>query len=265
IGYDILPCTDGDTVIETLPLKDVPHLSEFIAGIADKNIKIITKKDLSKIHGYAVRIENEINTIYLFKKNTPKRLLEKDKIAYFFGAEGQFSEIDDQIITIEKIFDAAVLIPNPKNPAKITKIDTENFWLSDVYIFFHYPFESFFDFKEAFSLVIENNRGYLEETKLVDSVDNLVSYCGDNARLIKKLARIVTAKQLDATKIEKLKEVALNYKLNVKFSKKDGEESEKLTVENDTIREVLHLLDDDYGKSEIRNQKCLMITKNEIH
>jgi hypothetical protein len=258
IGYDILPCIDEDAVIETLPLQHVPHLLDFITGITNRGIKLITKKDLSKIHGYIVRIENEINTIYLFKKNTPKRLLEKGKIAYFFGDEGQFSIIDEQIITIEKIFDAAVLIPNPKDPLKLTTDDQANFYLADVYIFYHSPFETFFDFKELFYSKIETNRDYLGESNLIDSVETLIDSCKSDTKKIKKLARIITEKKLNTLDINKIKMFAEKH-TNVKFS-----DDNKMKVTTENIWEVLHLLNDDYGKSEITDRRYKMGSKSEI-
>jgi hypothetical protein len=264
VNYDILPSHET-TVVETLPFKEVPHLSDFTASLADQNLPIITDKDISKVNGYILRIENEDNTIYLFKHNTPKELLEKGKMQFIFNKdEGRFSSLDETIFALEKIYDAALLLPNFKRAGAPSPKERENYENTPVYIFEHSSFEVLFGFKEYFLERIQSNQKYLDDVGLVDSAETLIKCCGEDGRLIKKLARILQAKQLDSMNVEKLKEVAKDYCPKVKFLKGLKDKNEKITVENDTIREILHLLDDDYAKSEIRNKKCLMISKSEI-
>ena len=80
INYGILSGFDRVTV-EKILVDDVPHLLGLLRSIANPNLDLVTDNDLEHIWGYVVRIENLPKTLFLFKKYTPQKLLEKGKIA----------------------------------------------------------------------------------------------------------------------------------------------------------------------------------------
>lgn len=256
-NYNILPASD-EKIIETLPLKEVPHLLEFVDALSNKDLKMITDVDFSKTTGYIVRIENKSNTIYLFKRHTSNELLDKGKSSLVWGKEGSFSRIEDNIITIAKTYDAALLVPTPKTKDNFTTEEKLEFESSLVYIFEHSQFEYLFGFKEYFSSEITVNKMYLEESKLVESEETLIQCCGDDARRIRKLARILKNKGLHLLKLERIQSVISEWGLPVEFSKDN-----KMVVTQENIGQILHLLDDDFSKSEITDKLYKMYSKQE--
>ena len=148
-NYNILPASD-EKIIETLGLKEVPHLLEFIDALSNKDLKIITDADFSKTTGYIVRIENKNNTIYLFKRHTSDELLDKGKSSLIWGNEGSFSRVKDNIVTIAKTYDAALLVPIPKTKDNFTTGEKLEFESSLVYIFEHSQFDMYLDLKNIF-------------------------------------------------------------------------------------------------------------------
>jgi len=242
IQYGVISHSDR-TVVETIPHEDVPYLSDMLSEIArppDENI--LAEEDFSHIWGYIVRIECQNSTLFLFRKYTPKKLLEKGKLACIIRRD-QFEKLDDQIITLDSSYDAALLLKaqDPSRPAQQQP---------DMLIFCRSWFESFFSFVDVYRHEVEDNQAYLDEKGILENAAQMVQTCCSDSRAIKKLARILHNRQLDSLDLPKIRTVIRDYNLPVSLNHEG-----KLQVSQEHIWVILRILDDDYVKSEITDTK----------
>ena len=101
IEYGILFQSDR-FIVETIDYQCVPFLTNILTKIAqppDENF--ISENDYPHIWGYVVRIENADKTVFLFRKYTPKKLLEKDKLSCVIDRTGQFAKLSGQAIALD--------------------------------------------------------------------------------------------------------------------------------------------------------------------
>lgn len=243
IEYGILSGFDRVTV-EKISSDDVPYLSNILHSIANPDLNLVTDDDLEHIWGYIVRIENLPKTLFLFKKYTPQRLLEKGKIPCSVQ-DGHFKKFNDQIITIDSSYDAALLIMS--QPTVSTSPSPQ---LLSVFVWSRSSFESLFSFVEIYKAEVETNKKYLVDKSLLNDVNALIDDCINDGRKIRKLARIIKNDQLQSITNEKIKKVVRDYNLDITFDK-----SGKMEFSPEKIWDVLRIFDDDYVKSEITDNK----------
>ncbi len=236
--YGILPYSDR-TLVEFISKKEVPYLPQIILDVSSPNSNIITEKDFKKVYGYIVKIEEKGATIFLFRKYTPKKLLEKGKItALFYGDEGKFKKIEENVIALDSIYDAALMLQG-------TSGGEEN-----VFIFNRSKFESMFSFVDVYQGELAQKKEYLKEKEFLEDAEEFIKYCIDDARKLKKFARILKSGQLDKMDTDKIKKVSEDYYLDVEF-----DEQGKLKVTKDNIWIILRIFDDDYLHSDVTDTK----------
>lgn len=101
-------------------------------------------------------MQNGNNTLLLFKRYSPQKLLEKGKLFFILDTDG-FERLNQDIATLDERIDALALIENG--------MDYSN---STVFILNRSKFESFFSFVDFYIEEINNNRIILANQQLVD-------------------------------------------------------------------------------------------------
>lgn len=241
LDYDILSFSERD-YIEIIKKEDVPYLSGMMISTADPKLDTIGEDHFDKIWGYMVRIENKDEILFLFKKYTPKKLLEKGKIP-MVCRQGHFEKLESQIVAIEDNYDAALLIKENRKD----RIAAEPFMLL---IFNKSQFESLFSFMEFYKKVVEDKFNYIKDKALFDDTGKLIKCCQNDARKIRKLARIINNGLFESMNLDKIKANAEAFNLKIEF---DGDW--KIKINELQIWEILKILDDDYVKSEITDHR----------
>lgn len=242
ISYGVISQSDR-RIVETIPLQDVPYLNHILNALSlppDENL--LTTEDFPKIWGYIVKINCQNNTLVLFRKYSPKKLLEKGKIACIIRSD-QFEKLNDQVITLDSSYDAAILLPNNESENQ-TRIDPS------VIIFNRTWFESFFSFIDVYRQEVDANQGYLNEQDLIDNVAEMTQICSSDSRAIRKLAKILHNRYLDSLNPTRIREVIRDYSLPVVIN-----DQGKIQVSHDHLWIILRILNDDYVKSEITDVK----------
>ncbi|ACL16002.1 DUF4868 domain-containing protein [Methanosphaerula palustris] len=241
IDYGILSDFDRVT-IEKISTDEVPYLYDILRSMANPNLDLVTDEDLEQVWGYVVRIECFTKTLFLFKKYTPNKLLVKGK-KLLRMQDGQFTNLNTQIITIDSSYDAVLLIESSTEISQ--KIPS-----SDVFVLSRASFESFFSFVEIYKSEVEANKKYLIEKSLLNNVTLLIENCINDGRKIRKLARIIKNDQLQSITIEKIKKMVQDYNLDIYF-----DATGKIEFTPEKIWVFLRIFDDDYVKSEITDIK----------
>lgn len=233
--YGVIFSSDS-LVIDYINKDDVSFLGDMIEDISDPHLDIIPDDEFTRIHGYIVRIEVGNGALFLFRKYASKKLLEKDKIAAFIG-DGQLNKVEKAIIALDRIYDATLLMKGDSISSK-------------VFILNRSKFESFFSFIEIYSKEIEDNKEDLERIKLIENVNEFISFCASDSRKIKKLAQILRDGKADNIDRDKIKRITTEFRLNIEFTD-DG----KLKPTKENIWVVLRILNDDYLKSDVTGSK----------
>ena len=151
IEYGILSQSDR-YVVETIAYQSVPFLTDILTKIAQPvHDNLISDNDYPHVWGYVVRIENHDKTVFLFRKYTPKKLLEKDILACVIDRSGQFAKLTGQAIALDAHYDAALLLQaqTPGTPDQS----------SNIIIFSRGSFESLFSFVEEYRHQVQVNQG----------------------------------------------------------------------------------------------------------
>jgi hypothetical protein len=250
IDYGILTQSDR-CIVETVDYQCVPYLTEILTKIAQpvQDDNFISADIYPKIWGYIVRIENGNKTLFLFRKYTPKKLLEKDKIACVIDREGQFSKLNGQAIAFDAYYDAALLLQEqtPSSQPEISKI----------FIFSHGAFESLFSYVDEYRRQIEINQDHLQEKAILENILPLVETCSADTRALKKLAKILVNRSFDPLTSTKIEETIRDFNLPADILNRDR----KIQVSIENIWIILRILDDDYGESKATGNKYEMRSK----
>lgn len=247
IEYGILSQSDR-YIVETIDYQCVPFLSNILAKIARPNENLISEDDYPHIWGYVVRIENADKTVFLFRKYTPKKLLEKDKLSCVIDRTGQFAKLSGQAIALDAHYDAALLIRAhaPGSPEQA----------SNVFILSHGAFESLFSFVDEYRRQVDSNQDYLRGKEILEDVSQIVEICCADTRALKKLARILHDRPFDLLNPAKIRETIQDYNLPVTVN-----EAGKIQINQEYIWDILRILDDDYGESKATGNKYEMRSK----
>jgi hypothetical protein len=241
IPYGVLSHSDRTTV-ETIDYKCVPFLGDMLGEIAQPvDGNLLMDKDFSRVWGYIVRIENDNKTVFLFRKYTPKKLLDKGKFSCLIHS-GQFEKLNDQIISLDSYYDAALLLEAQE------MTDPEQ--TSEMFIFYRPSFESLFSFVDVYQHEVEARKNVLNEKGIIEDVSQLVETCCTDGRAIKKLARILLNGQLDSLNPENIRATIHDYDLPVTLDNEG-----KIKVSKDHLWVILRILNDDYVLSEATGSK----------
>jgi hypothetical protein len=238
--YGIVLSSDR-VCVETINKDDVPYLSQLIIQVSNPNLEVFSDDKTNKIFGYIIKIENANKTLFLFRKHTPRKLLEKGKIAMILREGGVFEKLS-QVMTIDEVYDAAIVLGEGIEP--------------QVFIFNVSKFESIFSFVEFYEKEIEDKKEEIAGKDVLDDVDTFINSCKGDAKKIKKLARIFKSEEFALMNKAKIKAIVDEYDLNLAF---DG--SGKIVVNKDNIWTILSILDDDHVHSKATDTKYVARSK----
>lgn len=248
IEYGILLQSDR-RLVETIDYRCVPFLVGILEKIAQPvDGNLISDDDYPHVWGYVVRVELINKTVFLFRKYTPKKLLEKDKLACVIDRHGQFAKLSDQAIALDSHYDAALLLESREQNAPDEP--------SLVYIFNHGSFESLFSFVEEYRQEIEGNQKQLGNMEILEDISQLIETCIADTRALRKLAKILVTRSYSSLTSDKIRETVHDYNLSVTLNT-DG----KIMVTGENIWEILRILNDDYGESKATGNKYEMRAK----
>lgn len=242
INYGALLTSDQD-FIEIITVAEVPHLLQLINDSGESDLELINYEQFEKVWGYMLKIEKHNKCLILLKKSNASRLLKKDTKAYFFR-DGQFDSLESHIITLERDFDAALLIE--------TELDGEQ----EVLILNRTLFEAFFSFNEIYEKEVMDRIEIIEGKSLFDNTSSLIEICKKDARKIRKLAKAVKSQYFESINLANIGTSTTNYHLEIVFAG-DG----KIRVVDSNIWAILRLLDDDCVSSEVTGNKYLAHSK----
>ncbi len=237
--YGIVPFSDR-ACVETINKDEVPYLPQLITQVSNPNLEAFRDDKVNKIFGYIIKMENENKTLFLFRKHTPKKLLEKGKIAMIFRGGG-FEKLS-QVMTIDEVYDAAILLGEGIEP--------------QVFIFNAPKFESIFSFVEFYEKELEVKKEEIGRKDFLDDVDVFINSCKGDAKKIKKLARILKSEEFARMSKEKIKAIVDDYGLNLEFDARG-----KIVVNIDNIWTILRILDDDHVHSKATDTKYVARSK----
>jgi SAM-dependent methyltransferase len=182
--------------------------------------------------------EYENKTLFLFRKHSPKKLLEKGIIPMLFR-EGGFERLNSQIMAIDEEYDASLLLEDGIDPSQ-----------SKVLIFKRSRFESVFSFVDVYEKEADNKKDDIIAKEFLDNVDGFIDHCKGDGRAIKKLARILKNGGFARMNKEKINTVVREYNLALEF-----DAGGKIIASKENVWIVLRILDDDYVRSDITETK----------
>ncbi len=235
--YGVISSSDR-LCVETITKNDVPHLSDLITQVSNPNLEVFNDTKTNKIFGYIVKIEYDDKTLFLFRKHSPKRLLEKGIITMLFR-DGGFERLNSQIMAIDEEYDASLLLEDGIDPSQ-----------SKVLIFKRSRFESVFSFVDVYEKEADNKKDEIVSKEFLCNVDGFIDYCKGDGRAIKKLARILKNGGFGRMSKEKINTVVGDYNLALEF-----DAGGKIIVSKENIWTVLRILDDDYVRSDVTETK----------
>ncbi len=242
IEYGILPASDRHT-IEFICSTEVPYLTDLLLQLARCDLDIILDDNYSSVLGYIVKIEDRGSTLYLFKKSTPRKLLQKGRIVAMVK-KGSFSKVDEHILTIEGSYDVAFLQPEvtPEGPPLP---------LNPVFVFSRQNFETFFNYKEHYRQAISEYQFKLEGIDFICDLQSVVTYCSQHGLMVRKLARILENRSFDPNTYSRQRLLEQLQRYGVELQRNaDGDA--KISQKNMWI--ALRLLDDDYLTSDLTGE-----------
>ncbi|RPI16909.1 MAG: DUF4868 domain-containing protein [Ignavibacteriae bacterium] len=208
------PITDDIKRIYTYKSREI---SSFSNGILDKfedgvNIPEVQSLDeiKNKLWAYCISINFSKNdNILCFKKISSSKVytdelsFKEKMLCWFDKNSSRLEKIDKEIINFDRNIDFV-------------------FYNGIYYIFQKSLFESTVGIEDEILEIADQVVEELENSKLFDGLDLLKEKLNTNSNLRKRIAAITKTsdyKQLDKTRIKKMKEVCDNLHLNLKFNK----------------------------------------------
>ena len=251
--YPYTPTTKIDRVhVEYISLEDIPNFEKIATELNRVDLQFFDLTNAKKIIGYIVKIPISIEGAFegellFIKKYTVKGLLERGRLNMIFhGDESRFTLFTDDIVAIDKRFDAVLLTGN-----HFSNNGSGDYNVG--YIFNKSQFESFFRFIETYTQEVDTKKNDLLKTEIIDSdnLEQLVQYCEGDLRKIRKLAKALKDGHYKKLNYQKMVAIKEKYKLEDLTFTEDG----KIVVTPQNIWTVLKLLSDDYLTSEITGNK----------
>ena len=236
IEYGAIPYSDR-VHVEKINKNEVPYLSQLLIEVSN-SVEVFEDTRTNKIFGYIVKIENGNNALFLFRKYTPKKLVEKGKLSMIFN-KGIFQRLNYTIMAIDEVYDAALLLKEGDDQSQV-----------QVFIFNRSQFESMFSFVDFYEKEVDGRKKEIDDKDLLNDIDVFIDFCKNDSRMIKKFARILKNGEFSKMSKNDIKDVVDEYKLDLEF-----DDSGKVVVNKDNIWTILRILDDDYVRSEITDTK----------
>jgi hypothetical protein len=230
--YQVLPYSDK-THIETISKDDVPFLNNIILQISNQSIDKFDDKKTSKIHGYIVKIETKNETLLLFKKHSPKKLLEKG-IMSLIVRNGTLDKLNEDILALEEHYDAALLLKGEEN------------YTPKVLVLNRPQFEYLFSFTEFYTDKVNSMKNDFDTVGLIDDSDKLINICQNNFNMMRKLCRTLENGAYKEMSMENIRDCCDKFNVDGVDFDSDG----KLIVTEDNIWTILRILDDDHLSSD---------------
>lgn len=227
--------SSDQTFLETISCTQVPHLSKLIKDMDSPNRDDYSQRELlENMFGYIVRIEITDNSVYLFKKYSRNKVLEKGLLRLLFE-DASYKKLDPDVITLSDSYDAMLLVEK-----KDGKKSGEMLVISRSY------FESFFQYDVVYQNNIQNNRQKLSDLNILNDCNELTTICSNNRNALRKLSRIIVSEDFNALTKDSICNTIKQYNLDIDID----QTSKKILVTDKNYWTVLRLLDDDYVKSD---------------
>lgn len=225
----------GDNTIETIEIGEIQDLEETLNRMTFLGLKEFNTSVTKNLWAYAIKISNP--DIILFRKYTESRILEKKGLIPLIWSDGRFNQIDGSVLTIDEDIDCII-------------------FNKQIYILNKLNFEKIFSFMDKFKDKIKTQISILETKEILDDINKFLELCSSDARKIKKLYKLLESDTLTNIDFQKIKEINDNYNLNLNFT-----EDNKIIIEKEKLWDILRVLDDDYLKSPITDNKYLAHSK----
>ena len=227
--YGVLVGSDS-SYIEKLGRDNVPHLNKILIQI-DSGLDEFVFDKTKEIHGYIVRIENEDGTLYLFRKNDPKRVLKKGIISKIIH-EGRYGKSDDNLLLLEPNFDALLYVESEDSSEM-------------VFIFNRRNFEFLFSFTEYYENEVVDSETKIESRNIIGNITTLIDSCKNNSNMARKMVRIIQGGFYEDMTSDSIQNTVDDYNLDdITF-----DSAGKIFVNDNNTWTVLKILDDDYLES----------------
>lgn len=227
--YGVLVGSDS-SYIEKLGRDNVPHLNKILIQI-DSGLDEFVFDKTKEIHGYIVRIENEDGTLYLFRKNDPKRVLKKGIISKIIH-EGRYGKSDDNLLLLDPNFDALLYVESEDSSEM-------------VFIFNRRNFEFLFSFTEYYENEVVDSETKIESRNIIGNITTLIDSCKNNSNMARKMVRIIQGGFYEDMTSDSIQNTVDDYNLDdITF-----DSAGKIFVNDNNTWTVLKILDDDYLES----------------
>lgn len=239
VEYD--PIIKLDYAIDSICVEDVTKLNE-IKDIFNNIEDIDEIQDFSEVYNskaYAMVLKKDDTNLVFFKKFISSIYLKsKMKILWL---EGRMQRFNRDILSIDDKFDC------------VTYID-------DLLVFSKSAFEQIFDYKDEYTRKANDNIDYIDGFNIVSNID-LLREESEKVTIKKKLAKIKTENidwfnnQLQ-TNFNKIEHIINTVGLDIEIV--DG------TLNINDVSELIHLIQNDYLKSEIDDENYVADSKIHI-
>lgn len=239
VEYDPIVKIDGS--IDSISVEDVTKLNEIKNNLY--NIESIEEakkfEELQDSKAYAMVLKKDNSSIIFFKKVISSIYLKsKMKILWF---EGRMQKFNKDILSIDEKFDCVM-------------------YSDDLLVFSKSAFEQIFDYKDEYTKKANENIAYIDNFSIINNID-LIREESEKVTIKKKLAKI-KSENIDwfnnqlQNNFNKIEHTINTVGLDIEIV--DG----KLNI-ND-VSELIHLVQNDYLKSEIDDENYVADSKKHI-
>jgi hypothetical protein len=219
--------TDDD-FIETIEKDNIKYLDSILTTMVRADLESYTPKYDNKLWAYAI----DMGDIILFQKISAQKILTPSKkILLTFGGEGKFSKFEQSLFAMNFDIDCV-------------------YCDETMYIINKVPFENIFSFVEQFKKEIDVKIANLATKDVIVKLDSISDKCKTDPRKIKRLHAALNNGVINVLNVDIANKINSDYNLNLNFNA-DG----KIEVNDDNIWDVLRVINDDYLKSIVTNNK----------
>lgn len=241
VEYD--PVVKLDDCIDSIGVEEINTLNGFKNKFDDITVidQINNFEDIENSRAYIIILNNKDNDskIIFFKKFFGSIYLKsKLKILY---SEGRFKKINDEILSIDDKFDCVM-------------------YEDDMAVFTQIYFEQIFDYRDEYTKKANETILKIKDLHIIKNIEDIEAD-SDKMTIKKKLARvknedIIWFKEKINNDFESIQEIISIADLDMEI--KDGE-----IISNDTS-ELIHLIQDDYLKSNLSGENYVSDKKKKI-
>lgn len=226
-----------NSVIETIPIDMIPYCREIIAEmdapyLLDYPVKI-DEDFIHKLWAYGVKLSDGNNSYYYFRKYWRRNVLQSGGRLRFFFDKGTFSRLESDVFSFDGKIDSIVLGSN-------------------MLILQKNLFEQIFRYLEHYKKIADDILESLRQSDMIYGFQELAGACESDFRKMKKLAGISNNIDLSALSFDDLRDVARDFRLELKFD----ERTRKIFIEKkQEVWTFLKLIGDDLLKSPLTRNK----------